>query len=111
MIVEQVYASKEKGIKQYPVNSNRASDLGIPCVRYHVLNRTRWQEKSLHSASLQLTFDIGNVMEDAILRDIQDAGFQVVEQQRAFSWPEYQITQSGSLLNRPAAVYAAPLSG
>jgi len=92
MIVEQVYASKEKGIKQYPVNSNRASDLGIPCVRYHVLNRTRWQEKSLHSASLQLTFDIGNVMEDAILRDIQDAGFQVVEQQRAFSWPEYQIT-------------------
>lgn len=92
MIVEKIIESKERKIKQYPVNSNRASDLGIPCVRYHVLNRTRWQEKSLHDVGLQLTFDIGNIMEGAILRDIQDAGFQVVEQQRAFSWPEYQIT-------------------
>jgi CRISPR/Cas system-associated exonuclease Cas4 (RecB family) len=39
-----------------------------------------------------MTFDIGNIMEPAILRDIQDAGFQVIEQQRSFSWPEYQIT-------------------
>lgn len=92
MIIEQIYVNKERGIKQSPVNSNRASDLGIPCVRYHVLNRTKWQERSLHNAALQLTFDIGNVMENAILRDIQDAGFQVIEQQRAFSWPEYQIT-------------------
>lgn len=92
MIVEKIIESKERKIKGYPVNSNRASDLGIPCVRYHVLNRTKWNEKTLHGADLQLTFDIGNVMEDAILRDIQDAGLQVVEQQRAFSWPEYQIT-------------------
>jgi len=92
MIIEQVYANKEKKIKQSPVNSNRASDLGIPCVKYHVLNRTRWSERSLHNASLQMTFDIGSILEEVVLRDLQDAGFQIIEQQRAFSWPEYQIT-------------------
>ena len=92
MIIEKVLEYKERGIKQSPVNTNRASDLGHPCVRYHVLNRTRWSERSLHNAGLQLTFDLGNVLEDVVLRDIQSAGFQVIEQQRAFSWPEYQIT-------------------
>lgn len=92
MIVEKVLEYKERGIKQSPVNTNRASDLGHPCVKYHVLNRTRWNERSLHNVNLQLTFDLGNVLEDVVLRDIQNAGFQVIEQQRAFSWPEYQIT-------------------
>lgn len=92
MIIEKVIESKQRKIKGYPVNSNRASDLGIPCVKYHVLNRTRWQEKSLHDVGLQFVFDLGNVLEDVVLRDLQDAGFQVIEQQRAFTWPEYQIT-------------------
>jgi len=92
MIVEKVLEYKERGIRQSPVNTNRASDLGHPCIKYHVLNRTRWSERSLHNAGLQLTFDLGNVLEDVVLRDIQNAGLQVIEQQRAFSWPEYQIT-------------------
>lgn len=92
MIVEKVLEAKERKIKQYPVNSNRASDLGIPCVRYHVLNRTRWQEKSLHDVGLQMVFDMGNVIEDAVLRELSDAGVKVIEQQRSFQWPEYQVT-------------------
>ncbi|HPD58263.1 MAG TPA: PD-(D/E)XK nuclease family protein [Smithellaceae bacterium] len=39
-----------------------------------------------------MTFDIGSILEEVVLRDLQDAGFQIIEQQRAFSWPEYQIT-------------------
>jgi len=92
MIVEKVIEAKAKKIKQYPVNSNRASDLGIPCVRYHVLNRTRWQERTLHDVGLQMVFDMGNEIEKIVLRELDEAGLTVIEQQRSFQWSEYQIT-------------------
>lgn len=101
MIVEKVIAAKERKIKQYPVNSNRASDLGIPCVRYHVLNRTRWQEKSLHNVGLQMIFDMGNEIEEIVLKELAEAGVKVIEQQRSFEWRDYQITGhiDGKILN------------
>jgi len=92
MIVEKILDAKARKIKQYPVNSNRASDLGLPCVRYHVLNRTRWQEKALHNVGLQQIFDMGNEIEKIVLRELDEAGITVIEQQRSFSWPEYSIT-------------------
>lgn len=92
MIVEKVLESTAKQIKQYPVNSNRASDLGIPCVRYHVLNRTKWQERAMHDVGLQLIFNMGNEIEKIVLRELDEAGITVIEQQRSFQWPEYQIT-------------------
>jgi CRISPR/Cas system-associated exonuclease Cas4 (RecB family) len=87
-----VIDQKAREIKQWPVRSNRASSLGHPCTRYLTLERTRWQEKVLHGPSLQMVFDIGNDIEDRVLRDLKDAGFTVIEQQRAFEWPEYGIT-------------------
>jgi len=92
MIVEKIIESKERKIKQHPVNSNRASDLGVPCVRYHVLNRTRWQEKSLHDVGLQFVFDMGNEIEEIVLKELAEAGIKVIEQQRSFEWKEYGIT-------------------
>ena len=92
MIVEKIIESKERKIKQHPVNSNRASDLGIPCVRYHVLNRTRWQEKSLHDVGLQFVFDMGNDIEEIVFKELAEAGIKVIEQQRSFEWKEYGIT-------------------
>jgi len=91
-IVERIMEAKQKKIKQFPVNSNRASDLGHPCVKYHVLNRTRWQEKELHDATLQAVFDLGNEFEQIIMKDLNEAGIPVIEQQRPFEWREYQIT-------------------
>jgi len=92
MIVEKIYDAAARQIKQYPVNSNRASELGIPCVRYHVLNRTRWEERSLHDVGLQMVFRMGNEIEKIVLRELDEAGITVIEQQRSFSWPEYKIT-------------------
>jgi CRISPR/Cas system-associated exonuclease Cas4 (RecB family) len=92
MIVEKIYENTARQIKQYPVNSNRASDLGIPCIRYHVLNRTRWEEKSLHDVGLQLVFNMGNAIEEIVLKELAEAGIKVIEQQRSFQWKEYQIT-------------------
>jgi CRISPR/Cas system-associated exonuclease Cas4 (RecB family) len=94
MIVERILEAKAKKIKQYPVNANRASELGHPCLRYLVLNRTRWQEKTLHDARLQMIFDMGRMVEDLVFQDLREAGFAIVEQQRPFSWPKYQITGS-----------------
>jgi len=94
MIVEKILEAKAAKIKQYPVNANRASELGHACLRYLVLNRTRWQEKTLHDARLQMIFDMGRMVEDLVSQDLREAGFALVEQQRAFSWAKYQITGS-----------------
>ena len=92
MIVEKILEAKTQKIKQWPVNANRASELGHECLRYLVLNRTRWQEKGLHDARLQMIFDMGRMVEDAVQQDLREAGFTIVEQQRPFSWAKYQIT-------------------
>lgn len=92
MIVESIIESKQKKIKAYPVNSNRASDLGNPCLRYHVFNRTRWTEKSLHDVWLQQVFDLGSDIEDIALKELAVAGIRVIEQQKPFEWQEYKIT-------------------
>ena len=92
MIVEQIMAAQGAKIKQYPVKSNRASELGHPCVLYHVYNRTRGEERTLHDANVQLIFSIGNMIEDLAIGELQDAGFRITEQQRPFEWKEYQIT-------------------
>ena len=106
MIVEKVLEAKAKKIKQSPVYSNRASDLGLPCVRYHVLNRTRWQERALHGVGLQQIFDMGNEIEKIVLRELDEAGLTVIEQQRSFSWPEYSITgHIDGLLQTPDGLF------
>lgn len=106
MFIEKVLEATAARIKQWPVKSNRASDLGHPCLRYHVLNRTRWQERKLHDVGLQQIFDMGNEIERIVIRQLQDAGVQVIEQQRAFSWDEYQITGmiDGKILHEGRAI-------
>jgi len=94
MIVEKVLEAKQAKIKQWPVNANRASELGHPCLKYLVLLRTSWQERALYDARLQMIFDMGKMVEDLVYQDLREAGFTIVEQQRPFSWAKYQITGS-----------------
>lgn len=35
---------------------------------------------------------MGNIMEEAVMADLREAGIQIFEQQRAFTWDKYQIT-------------------
>lgn len=92
MIIEKVNDYIKSQIDQWPVKSNRASELGHECLRYLVLNRTRWQEKTLHGVELQKIFNEGNLHEKAVLRLLDDSGFNVIEQARPFEWKEYDIT-------------------
>ena len=84
--------TETRKIKVYPVSNNQASQLPHPCVRYLVYNRTRWQEKLLHSLDLQYRFDAGNYLEDVCIRYLEDAGFRVIESQRPFFWKKYRIS-------------------
>ncbi|MEM5810151.1 MAG: hypothetical protein QW156_04665 [Candidatus Aenigmatarchaeota archaeon] len=78
--------------KVIPCNSNRASMLGHPCLRHIVYWRTQWENALLPEVDLQYIFEEGREQEQAVLRLLQNAGIQVIEQQRSFEWKEYQIT-------------------
>ena len=94
MIVERVLETKARKAQLWPVRSNRASEMGHPCVRYLTFLRTRGEERSVPSPELQMIFDLGNILEPAVIRDLQDAGFQVNQTQKGLEWKKYQITGS-----------------
>jgi len=110
MFIERITARKQQKIEQWPVHSNRASELGHPCLRYLTFLRTRWKEAILHDVDLQYIFDEGNLHERAVLRELDDAGIRVIEQQRAFSWPKFQLTGSidGKIVTEQWMIDAAP---
>lgn len=91
-IVARVYEATRKRIKQSPHPMNRASEAGHPCERFLVAARTKQNLLALHDVALQRIFDEGNVHERAVIRELEDAGFEIVEQQRPFEWPEFQLS-------------------
>jgi len=92
MFIEKIYDSKQSKIKAYPQYVNRASSIGHSCLRYLVYERTRFEEKALHDVKLQLVFDMGNEIERIVTRELSDAGFALIQQQRSFALPEYQLS-------------------
>lgn len=92
MLVEKIIERKQAKIRLRPCHTNRASSLGHPCERKLVFDRTRWEEATLHDVGLQFIFDEGHVQEQQVLKDLADAGVQVIEQQRDYEWREFQIT-------------------
>jgi hypothetical protein len=82
----QILDGLTRGIK-----SNRASEMGHPCTRYLVYNRTRGEERLPHSLHLQYIFEQGKMIEDFTLANLRAAGLDVIEQQRPYYWPEYEI--------------------
>jgi hypothetical protein len=91
-IPELLDAEAAKRIKAWPHPSNRASEAGHPCVRFLVLSRTDNDKRALHDVGLQRIFDLGNLFEDYMLRQMAAADIRVVEQQRAFEWKKFQLT-------------------
>lgn len=91
-IIEKMNIYKGKKRRNYPSKSNRASEVGHPCTRYLVWNRTKWKEKYIHSTGLQYIFDEGVEHEKIIIRELQEAGLSLIENQRFFEWEKYNIT-------------------
>lgn len=91
-IPEKLDEEAAKRIKAYPHPLNRASEAGHPCVRFLVLSRLQPGLKMLHDIGLQRIFDEGNLHEQAVLREIQNAGLKIREQQRAYEWKKFELT-------------------
>lgn len=70
--------------KVFPYHTNRASEIGHPCLRYLVLSRTRWPDKMLVDVVLQQIFNEGNMHEEAVKKTLTEVGFELTQQQRSY---------------------------
>jgi hypothetical protein len=75
---------KAKQVKAFPQHTNRASSIGHPCIRLLVLKRRHWKDIPVISPGLKLRFELGDVFEKKALRDLEDAGVDVFQQQTPF---------------------------
>lgn len=91
-LVERVIEAKRRTIKNYPCHVNRASSIGHPCERFLYYCRANWQDRALIDVGLKFIFDIGNRIEEEAVDELKAAGFMILEQQRPFSWPKFNIT-------------------
>jgi len=90
-IVQTVTDFLQKERRGYAPACNYASSAGYPCARKLVYDRLNWQEKLLPEPSKLMIFREGNLHEEAVVKLLQEAGFNIVETQRPFEWPELQV--------------------
>ena len=74
----KLFKAKADKIKVFPCNNLRASNLGFPCERYLFLLIRHWEEQKPHDVGLQNIFDLGNTLEDHTIKNIKEAGFEIV---------------------------------
>ena len=73
-----LFKAKKDKITIYPCRNLRASNLGFPCERYLFLLIKHWEEQKPHDVGLQNIFDLGNTMEEHTIKNIKEAGFEVI---------------------------------
>ena len=83
-VVERVKDAKARQIRATPCHTTRASAVGHPCLRYLVYMRTHWEHQRLHDVVKEFLFDLGRAIERVAIQELMDAGFHVLEQNRAF---------------------------
>lgn len=90
----KLFKAKADKIAVYPVRNIRASNLGFPCERYLFLLIRHWEEQKPHDVGLQNIFDLGNTLEEHTIRNIKEAGFEVITPTQR-SW---QIDVKGGII-------------
>ena len=85
-----VYMAKQ--IKLWATKSNRASQIGDPCIRKLVYYRLYPDLQELPSVDLQYIFNEGNIQEQALLKTMAEAGYPVQETQRDFWDARYELS-------------------
>jgi hypothetical protein len=73
----------ERRIEAYPRNNCIASDLG-PCTREMALAILHWKDRPLPSPELKARFERGNLIEDAVIRELETLGISVRVERRPF---------------------------
>ena len=87
--VREVY---EQERRVFPCRSNRASQMGHPCIRYLTYMRKDWEKKTLPSVELLWIFEGGGYIEELATARLKKAGFLISSQQRDFEDKKAGIT-------------------
>lgn len=74
----KLFKAKADKIAIYPCRNLRASNLGHPCERYLYLLISHWEEQKPHDVGLQNIFDLGQTLEEHTIKNIKEAGFEVI---------------------------------
>lgn len=74
----KLFKAKADKITVYPCRNIRASNLGHPCERYIYLLIKHWDEQKPHDVGLQNIFDLGNTLEEHTIKNIKEAGYEVI---------------------------------
>src|SRR3990167_1506257 len=83
-LIPQKRAEKlQTRITSWPRKNLIASDIG-ECDRYMAYSVLDWEKRQPHDTNLQARFDVGNQVEDSVIRELGDIGFKVVENQSPF---------------------------
>ncbi len=75
---KKLFKAKLDKIAIYPCNNLRASNLGHPCERYLYLLIKHWEEQKPHDVGLQNIFDLGNTLEEHTIKNLKEAGLELV---------------------------------
>lgn len=92
-IRERVLARKGSEAKVTPVKSLRASSIGWPCERHLYYSIANWQDAAAPTPEKMALFSLGRVVEVAVIRDLEEAGYQITGQQVSFE----QKVKGGSI--------------
>lgn len=90
----KLFKAKADKITVYPVRNLRASSIGHPCERYLYLQIKHWEEVKPHDVGLQNIFDLGNTLEEHTIKNIKEAGYEVITPTQR-SW---QLTVKGGII-------------
>lgn len=89
---------KEKRIRVSVARSTRAGSIGNECERYIYYERTVPADQRVpHDVGKQELFDLGHAIEPWVIREIEDAGFEIVGRQKDWYDPELEIGAKGDV--------------
>lgn len=78
--------------KTHPCHTNRASDLGHPCLRFLFYVRTSWDKRQRPTLDALYRMNEGVEQERILIRQLMEAGYDITCQQQTLFWKEYNIT-------------------
>ena len=97
----EIKASFEKDIRRAQPMSNWASKLGHPCLRHLVHHRLDWDKAQKHGVELELIFNGGKVLEQAIAKPyLERAGYEIVEMDRPIQTMDNEIFRKANINGR-----------
>ena len=85
-------ASMRSGWHAAPALVNRASEIGHKCAWHLYGTRKHWERRAMPDLAGMYRMNEGSYHEDRVRQTLFPLGFEIVGSQRAFMWPDYQIS-------------------